>query len=175
MIRFTSSYQEQFTIFVLKYTYLKLIHMYISRNLSNGWCEFFSVDIMNRKSRLAWELYLKMETSGESFSLLQLIANDCYKVSNRQKITHFNGYMYIELTNNHWCVITCTVSSVDGTVLLCCQSLWCVGEIGPEPWILGGKARGLCWCFPDDHCWAWTKVTPNPPLYPVCLFVLQCV
>jgi hypothetical protein len=39
------------------------------------------VDIMNKKPRLAWELYLKMETSGESFSLLQLIANDCYKVS----------------------------------------------------------------------------------------------
>lgn len=38
------------------------------------------IDIMNRKARLAWELYLKMETSGESFSLLQLIANDCYKV-----------------------------------------------------------------------------------------------
>ncbi|XP_038065557.1 intraflagellar transport protein 56-like isoform X2 [Patiria miniata] len=36
--------------------------------------------IMNRKARLAWELYLKMETSGESFSLLQLIANDCYKM-----------------------------------------------------------------------------------------------
>ena len=42
---------------------------------------FISLDIMNRKARLAWELYLKMETSGESFSLLQLIANDCYKVS----------------------------------------------------------------------------------------------
>lgn len=41
---------------------------------------FYFPDIMNRKSRLAWELYLKMETSGESFSLLQLIANDCYKV-----------------------------------------------------------------------------------------------
>ena len=38
-------------------------------------------DIMNRKARLAWELYLKMEKSGESFSLLQLIANDCYKVN----------------------------------------------------------------------------------------------
>lgn len=36
---------------------------------------------MNGKARLAWELYLKMETSGESFSLLQLIANDCYKVT----------------------------------------------------------------------------------------------
>ena len=35
---------------------------------------------MNRKPRLAWELYLKMETSAESFSLLQLIANDCYKM-----------------------------------------------------------------------------------------------
>ncbi|CAD5118878.1 DgyrCDS7551 [Dimorphilus gyrociliatus] len=36
--------------------------------------------IMNRKARLAWELYLKMETSSESFSLLGLIANDCYKM-----------------------------------------------------------------------------------------------
>jgi len=36
--------------------------------------------IMNRKPRLAWELYLKQETSSESFSLLQLIANDCYKM-----------------------------------------------------------------------------------------------
>ncbi|KAK3853741.1 hypothetical protein Pcinc_039733 [Petrolisthes cinctipes] len=36
--------------------------------------------IMNSKPRLAWELYLKMETSGEAFSLLQLIANDCYKM-----------------------------------------------------------------------------------------------
>lgn len=36
--------------------------------------------IMNRKSRLAWELYLKMETSSESYNLLNLIANDCYKM-----------------------------------------------------------------------------------------------
>jgi len=34
---------------------------------------------MNGKARLAWELYLRMETNDESFSLLQLIANDCYK------------------------------------------------------------------------------------------------
>lgn len=34
---------------------------------------------MNGKAALAWELYLKMETSTESFNLLQLLANDCYK------------------------------------------------------------------------------------------------
>ncbi|XP_078035780.1 tetratricopeptide repeat domain 26 [Augochlora pura] len=36
--------------------------------------------IMNKKPQLAWNLYLKMETSRESFNLLQLIANDCYEV-----------------------------------------------------------------------------------------------
>eukprot|EP01028_Stygiella_incarcerata_P004741 TRINITY_DN2060_c0_g1_i1.p1 TRINITY_DN2060_c0_g1~~TRINITY_DN2060_c0_g1_i1.p1 ORF type:complete len:554 (+),score=117.21 TRINITY_DN2060_c0_g1_i1:117-1778(+) len=35
--------------------------------------------VMNSKPRLAWDLYLKMETSSESFNLLQLIANDCYR------------------------------------------------------------------------------------------------
>ncbi|XP_073809014.1 intraflagellar transport protein 56 isoform X2 [Danio rerio] len=36
--------------------------------------------IMNQKPRQAWELYLRMETSSDPFSLLQLIANDCYKM-----------------------------------------------------------------------------------------------
>ncbi|XP_028261002.1 intraflagellar transport protein 56 isoform X2 [Parambassis ranga] len=36
--------------------------------------------IMNQRGQLAWELYLKMGTSSDSFSLLQLIANDCYKM-----------------------------------------------------------------------------------------------
>jgi len=34
----------------------------------------------NKRSQQAWELYLKMETSTDSFGLLELIANDCYKV-----------------------------------------------------------------------------------------------
>ncbi|NXN94251.1 IFT56 protein, partial [Rhinopomastus cyanomelas] len=37
--------------------------------------------IMNKKPQLAWKLYLKMETSGESFKLLQIIANDCFKMN----------------------------------------------------------------------------------------------
>lgn len=36
--------------------------------------------IMNNKARLAWDLYVNMEASTESFGLLQLIANDCYKM-----------------------------------------------------------------------------------------------
>eukprot|EP00993_Chasmostoma_nieuportense_P000020 NODE_1018_length_1709_cov_41.128319_g956_i0.p1 GENE.NODE_1018_length_1709_cov_41.128319_g956_i0~~NODE_1018_length_1709_cov_41.128319_g956_i0.p1 ORF type:complete len:558 (+),score=226.90 NODE_1018_length_1709_cov_41.128319_g956_i0:18-1691(+) len=36
--------------------------------------------ILTQQSKKAWELYLKMDTSNESFALLQLIANDSYKV-----------------------------------------------------------------------------------------------
>lgn len=36
--------------------------------------------IMNKHARRAWDMYLKMDTSAESFSILQVIANDCYKV-----------------------------------------------------------------------------------------------
>lgn len=36
--------------------------------------------IMNGKAHLAWETYVNMETSNESLSLLNLIANDCYKM-----------------------------------------------------------------------------------------------
>ncbi|CAD8102938.1 unnamed protein product [Paramecium sonneborni] len=36
--------------------------------------------IMNGKPKEAWELYLNMDPSSESFQILQLIANDCYKM-----------------------------------------------------------------------------------------------
>ena len=35
---------------------------------------------MNNKPDAAWNLYINMETSNESFSLLQLIANECYRM-----------------------------------------------------------------------------------------------
>jgi intraflagellar transport protein 56 len=36
--------------------------------------------IMNGKASIAWELYLRMETSDDSYHLVQLIANDCYRM-----------------------------------------------------------------------------------------------
>lgn len=36
--------------------------------------------IMNGNPRSAWELYLKMTSASDSYNLLQLIANDCYRV-----------------------------------------------------------------------------------------------
>ncbi|KAM7295981.1 putative tetratricopeptide repeat protein [Ixodes scapularis] len=36
--------------------------------------------IMNGKPKQAWDLYQEMDASSESFSLLQLLANDCYKM-----------------------------------------------------------------------------------------------
>ena len=34
---------------------------------------------MNQKAKSAWEIYLKMEGTQESFAMLQLLANDCYR------------------------------------------------------------------------------------------------
>ncbi|XP_003737841.1 intraflagellar transport protein 56 [Galendromus occidentalis] len=36
--------------------------------------------IMNKKPLQAWEMYERLQDSAESFSLLQLIANDCYRM-----------------------------------------------------------------------------------------------
>lgn len=37
---------------------------------------------MNKKAAKAWEIYLTMETSSESYQLLLLIANESFKVYN---------------------------------------------------------------------------------------------
>lgn len=34
---------------------------------------------MNGKAKQAWEIYLKIEGTQESFAMLQLLANDCYR------------------------------------------------------------------------------------------------
>ncbi|OMJ90800.1 hypothetical protein SteCoe_6780 [Stentor coeruleus] len=51
---------------------LKIDYVYIS------WlCKCY---IMNGKPSMAWSVYFNMENSNESFTLLQLIANDCYRM-----------------------------------------------------------------------------------------------
>ena len=35
---------------------------------------------MNGKAKNAWDIYLSTETSPDSYNLLQLIGNDCYKM-----------------------------------------------------------------------------------------------
>ena len=35
---------------------------------------------MNGKAKSAWDVYLSTETSADSFNILQLIGNDCYKM-----------------------------------------------------------------------------------------------
>jgi intraflagellar transport protein 56 len=67
--------------------------------------------IMNSKPQQAWELYLKMETSADSFNLLQVIANDCYKVL---------------LATNHQrpaVLPPIFITQTDGPVLLCRQGI----------------------------------------------------
>ncbi|XP_019717634.1 intraflagellar transport protein 56 [Hippocampus comes] len=59
--------------------------------------------IMNQKGRLAWELYLKMGTSSDSFSLLQLIANDCYKMGQFYYAAKaFDALEKLDPDSNYW-------------------------------------------------------------------------
>ncbi|XP_013767080.1 intraflagellar transport protein 56 [Pundamilia nyererei] len=59
--------------------------------------------IMNQKGQLAWELYLKMGTSSDSFHLLQLIANDCYKMGQFYYAAKaFDALEKLDPASNYW-------------------------------------------------------------------------
>ncbi|XP_014893139.1 intraflagellar transport protein 56 isoform X1 [Poecilia latipinna] len=59
--------------------------------------------IMNQKGQLAWELYLKMGTSSDSFSMLQMIANDCYKMGQFfYSAKAFDALEKLDPSSNYW-------------------------------------------------------------------------
>ncbi len=71
--------------------------------------------VMNGNPRSAWELYLKMTSSNESFNLLQLIANDSYRVSNC-------AYTFC-LTISLFGLTRSFVFATDGALFIRCQSI----------------------------------------------------
>lgn len=120
---------------------------------------------MNHKARLAWELYLKMETSGESFSLLQLVANDCYKVMHNAFLWHTLGYLTC-----HWhfpiytlalglvCTLRNTSASWNQYIFV---SL--ILRSGPKGWGIGELALG-CYAHhptPFGHYAGYVSLQPN--------------
>lgn len=59
--------------------------------------------IMNGKPRDAWELYLKMESNTDSFAMLVLIANDCYKVGSfYYSAKAFDVLERLDPSNEYW-------------------------------------------------------------------------
>lgn len=59
--------------------------------------------IMNQNGRQAWELYLNMGTSSDAFALLQLIANDCYKMGQFfYAAKAFDALEKLDPDSNYW-------------------------------------------------------------------------
>jgi intraflagellar transport protein 56 len=85
--------------------------------------------IYNDKPKSAWELYLRMETSSDSFSLLQLIANDCYlKVCSQATVVH-----ELELTELY----------LQGAFFYSAKAFDVLERLDPNPEYWEGK-RGAC-------------------------------
>uniref|UniRef100_A0A0M3I4P8 Intraflagellar transport protein 56 n=1 Tax=Ascaris lumbricoides TaxID=6252 RepID=A0A0M3I4P8_ASCLU len=58
---------------------------------------------LNKKGNLAWEMYTKMKASDESFAVLRLIANDCYKVGDYfHSAKAFDAMERIEPNPEYW-------------------------------------------------------------------------
>ena len=88
---------------------------------------------MNSNPRNAWELYLKMDTSNESFNLLQLIANDCYRVRRSPPRTSPSG----ELS------LTSFPPPQMGQFLYAAKAFDVLERLDPDPEYWEGK-RGAC-------------------------------
>ena len=85
------------------------------------------VHIMNKKPQLAWELYLRMETSNESFAMLQLIANDAYSTG----AFYFAAKAFGTPTPAR--LVAPGLSAVLSIHSVCARERRCAGAARPEP------------------------------------------
>jgi hypothetical protein len=125
-------------------------------------------DIMNRKPRLAWELYLKMETSADSYHLLQLIANDCYqaragawrKAPDAALTLACRPWLRWEPSTTRprplmcWSGWTRTPATGLGNAVRpsCPQrAMGCIGPVGSYA-RCGLRGRRVCWGVSADYC-----------------------
>ena len=90
--------------------------------------------IRNGKAKAAWELYLKMDTSPDSLNLLQLIANDSYKVC-------LFWLMFMPLS--HFIFYTSVMVLQMGSFLYAAKAFDVLERLDADPEYWQGK-RGAC-------------------------------
>ncbi|KAJ7283047.1 hypothetical protein O6H91_Y351200 [Diphasiastrum complanatum] len=86
--------------------------------------------IMNGKAQLAWDQFVQMDTSEESISLLQLIANDCYQTGQfLYAAKSFDALEKMDTSENYWEGKRGACIGLFRNVVACTEPIGSLGEI----------------------------------------------
>lgn len=97
--------------------------------------------IMNGRARLAWELYLRLETNDESYQLLQLIANDCYKMG---AFYYACKVRYCTAAGAWWLHARYGTTAGAAVVVCACMHVGRACACGSSSLVAGHAARVVC-------------------------------